>query len=103
MPGRSILGESTGSPRIEATLMTGRRNPLLGLSVVADNEAMSEPQTNRFNKGDPVRINDGTFKGFVGVVDIVNEPKGYATVFIQVPGVRGPTPVRLEVRQLDRA
>ena len=63
----------------------------------------SEPQPNRFNKGDPVRINEGVFKGFVGVVDIVNEPKSYAIVFIQVPGVPGPTPVQLEQRQLDRA
>jgi transcription antitermination factor NusG len=64
---------------------------------------MNEPQSNRFNKGEPVRINDGTFKGFVGVVDIVNEPEGYATVFIRVPGARGPAPVELELRQLDRA
>jgi transcription antitermination factor NusG len=64
---------------------------------------MSVPQPNRFNKGDPVRINDGTFKGFIGVVDIVNEPDGYVTVFIRVPGARGPVPVELELRHVDRA
>ena len=51
-------------------------------------------------KGDTVRINDGTFKGYVGVVDKVNEHN--AIVFIQVPGVRGPTPVQLQQRQLVR-
>ncbi len=73
------------------------------LPAVGDNAAMSVPQPNRFNKGDPVRINDGTFKGFIGVVDIVNEPDRYVRVFIRVPGARGPVPVQLELRQIDRA
>jgi transcription antitermination factor NusG len=77
---------------------------LFRLFAAEDNSTMqADPQPNRFNKGDPVRINDGPFKGFVGVVDKVNEPKGYAIVFIQVPEVRGPTPIQLEQRQLDRA
>ena len=66
--------------------------------AVGDNAAMSEP----LKKGDAVRINGGTFKGYVGVVDKVNEPDGYAIVFIQIAGVRDPTPVQLERRQLDR-
>jgi transcription antitermination factor NusG len=74
------------------------------LPAVGDNAAMqNEPQPNRFKKGDRMRINEGTFKNFVAVVDIVDEPKGYATVFIQVPGIRGPTPVCLELRQLEPA
>jgi transcription antitermination factor NusG len=71
---------------------------LLLLAAVGDNPAMIDP----LRKGDAVRINDGTFKGYVGVVDKVNEPDGKAIVFIQIPGVRDPTPVQLEQRQLDR-
>jgi transcription antitermination factor NusG len=89
---------------VEAATQPPRRRNLrpTGFFMRCYNAVMSEPQPNRFNKGDPVRINDGPFKGFVGVVDKANEPKGYAIVFIQIPGVSDPTPVQLEQRQLDR-
>jgi transcription termination/antitermination protein NusG len=61
----------------------------------------SESQPNRFNKGDPVRINEGVFKDFVGVVDIVDESNGRVSVFIQVYGRT--TPVELDQRELDPA
>ena len=81
--------------------MLGSPKGLIGVALslaVGDNAAMIGP----LKKGDAVRINGGTFKGFVGVVDKVNEPDGYAIVFIQIAGVRDPTPVQLERRQLDR-
>ncbi|HEV2970721.1 MAG TPA: hypothetical protein VGY55_12190 [Pirellulales bacterium] len=63
----------------------------------------TDPQSNRFKKRDRVRIDEGTFKDFVGVVDLVSDLNGRAVVMIKVPGVRGSTPVELEQRQLDPA
>jgi hypothetical protein len=59
----------------------------------------SEPQPNRFKKGDRVCINEGAFKNFVGVVDIVDAPNDQVSVVIQVYGQAAP--VELDRRQLD--
>jgi transcription termination/antitermination protein NusG len=75
---------------------------LLPPPAFGDNAAMeAEPQSNRFKHGDRVRINEGVFKNFVGVVDILDESNGRAAVHIQVYGRT--TPVELEQRQLDPA
>jgi transcription antitermination factor NusG len=92
-----------GSPRIQPPA-SGRQNLLLQMSAVRDNTAMhNEPPSNRFSKGDRVRINDGTFLGFVGVIAEVNELNGRVAVVIQVLGSCGSTPVELEGWQVDPA
>jgi KOW motif len=58
-----------------------------------------EPQPNRFKKGDRVRINEGAFKNFVGVVEKVDNPNDQVCVVIQVYGHAAP--VELDQRQLD--
>ena len=67
--------------------------------AVGDNAAMSEPQPNRFKKGDRVRVNEGVFKNFVGVVDTVDAGNGRVSMVIQVFGRA--TPVELDQRELD--
>jgi transcription termination/antitermination protein NusG len=80
------------------------QNPLLPLLAVRDNAAMhQEPPSHHFSKGDRVRINDGTFSGFVGVIAEVNELNGRVAVVIQVPEACGSTPVQLEGRQIELA
>lgn len=77
---------------------------LLRLPAAGDNAAMqTEPQPNRFKKGDRVRINEGVFKNFVGVVDMVDDLNDKVSLLTQVPGARGPVPVQVEQRQLDPA
>ena len=61
----------------------------------------AEPRSNRFKVGDHVRIDEGVFKNFVGVVDTVDEGNGRVSVLIQVYG--RPTPVEVEPRQIDPA
>jgi transcription termination/antitermination protein NusG len=75
---------------------------LLGLPAVGDNAAMeAEPHPNRFKVGDRVRINEGVFKNFVGVVDTVDEGNGRVSVLMQVYGRTAP--VEVEPRQIDPA
>ncbi|MGL4563311.1 MAG: transcription termination/antitermination protein NusG [Brevinema sp.] len=48
--------------------------------------------------GDKVRINDGAFKNFDGVVDEINEDKGSLTVSVEIFGRL--TPMELEFTQI---
>ena len=52
-----------------------------------------------FQKGDRVKIKEGTFENFEGDVDEVIESKGLVRVMIQIFG--RPTPVELEYWQVD--
>jgi transcriptional antiterminator NusG len=52
-----------------------------------------------FNKGDRVKIKEGTFENFEGEVDEVIEAKGLVRVMIQIFG--RPTPVELEYWQVE--
>jgi transcription termination/antitermination protein NusG len=77
------------------------QNLLPRLPAVGDNAAMNERPSDRFSKGDRVRVNDGIFNGYEGIVEEVDEKLGRVAVFIQIFGRT--TPVQLEQRQLDPA
>ncbi len=52
-----------------------------------------------FNKGDRVKINEGTFENFEGEVDSIDEANGRVTVMINIFGRS--TPVELEYWQIE--
>jgi len=52
-----------------------------------------------FNKGDRVKINEGTFENFEGEVDVIDEANGRVTVMINIFGRS--TPVELEYWQIE--
>lgn len=53
----------------------------------------------KFNKGDRVKIKEGTFENFEGDVDEINESKGLVRVMIKI--FNRPTPVELEYWQVE--
>lgn len=53
-----------------------------------------------FRKGQSVRVNDGPFIDFVGVVDEINMGKGKVKVFLSLFGKE--TPVELDFLQIDK-
>ena len=54
----------------------------------------------QFQKGDNVRISDGPFLGFVGIVDEVDSERGKVKVMVSIFGRS--TPVELDFLQLER-
>jgi transcription termination/antitermination protein NusG len=52
-----------------------------------------------FNKGDRVKINEGTFENFEGEVDVIDEANGRVQVMINIFGRS--TPVELEYWQIE--
>lgn len=61
----------------------------------------SQPKiVRKFDVGDTVRIIEGPFKHFTGVVEEINEEKGRLKVTITVFG--RPTPVELEFSQVEK-
>jgi transcription termination/antitermination protein NusG len=59
------------------------------------------PPEDRFGlKGSPVRIVDGPFVNFVGLVDEINPEKGKVKVVVSFFG--HPTPVELDFPQVQR-
>jgi transcriptional antiterminator NusG len=53
-----------------------------------------------FNKEESVRINDGPFKHFIGVVEEINEERGKLKVMVSIFG--RPTPVELDFLQVEK-
>ncbi len=53
-----------------------------------------------FNKGDAVKVTDGPFSNFDGVVDVVRPEKGKVRVLVSIFGRE--TPVELEYRQVEQ-
>ncbi len=53
-----------------------------------------------FRKGQSVRVSDGPFIDFVGVVDEINMEKGKVKVFLSLFGKE--TPVELDLLQIDK-
>ena len=54
----------------------------------------------QFEKGENVRITDGPFRHFIGVVEDVNEPKAKLKAMVTIFG--RPTPVELDFLQVEK-
>jgi transcriptional antiterminator NusG len=54
----------------------------------------------QFEKGETVRITDGPFRHFIGVVEDVNEPKAKLKAMVTIFG--RPTPVELDFLQVEK-
>jgi len=54
-----------------------------------------------YSKGDPVKVREGPFQNFEGVVDEINQQKGIVRVIVTIFG--RPTPIELEYLQIEPA
>jgi transcriptional antiterminator NusG len=54
----------------------------------------------QFEKGETVRITEGPFRHFIGVVEDVNEPKAKLKAMVTIFG--RPTPVELDFLQVEK-
>jgi transcriptional antiterminator NusG len=91
------IGDFTGS--------AGKPTPMLPHEVskiIAKQEEKTDESPKlkiNFNKGDRVKINEGTFENFEGEVDSLDEASGRVTVMINIFGRS--TPVELEYWQVE--
>jgi transcriptional antiterminator NusG len=91
------IGDFTGS--------VGKPTPMLPHEVqriIAKQEEKTDEAPKlkiAFNKGDRVKINEGTFENFEGEVEAIDEANGRVTVMINIFGRS--TPVELEYWQIE--
>jgi len=73
-------------------------NAIIELTTLS---AQGKPKPSvRFEKGESVRITEGPFRHFMGVVEDVNEPKAKLKVMVTV--FDRPTPVELDFLQVEK-
>ena len=94
------------TPRVTGFLGTGQHpSPLseeeVNQIVYRVNVGKDKPKLRvKFEKNESVRITDGPFATFTGVVDDVNEDKEEVTVMVTIFGRS--TPVKLEYGQVEK-
>jgi len=93
------------TPKVTGFLGTGDPTPLapeeVGLLLKQVEEGVSpSPEKTQFEHGDSLRITDGPFFGFNGVVDEVNQEQNKLKVLVSIFG--RPTPVELNFLQVER-
>lgn len=62
---------------------------------------METRQPGQCQPGDRVRVNDTAFKGLTGTIYRVDDEGRSVIVMVQIPTMRGPTPVELRIEQID--
>lgn len=77
-----------------------REAEVLRMLGAADEIAQGEDGVNDYMVGETVKVNDGPFKGFLGVVDKVNAEKRKLTVSVKIFGRK--TPLELDNAQVER-
>lgn len=94
VPGVSgFLGEPNPTPLPEEEIAS-----ILDLTT---NSAASKPRPAvQFEKGENIRISEGPFRHFVGVVEDVNEAKAKIKAMVTIFG--RPTPVELDFLQVEK-
>ncbi|MDR1511454.1 MAG: transcription termination/antitermination protein NusG [Endomicrobium sp.] len=77
------------------------QNEVENLLNIIINPSVSKPRLAiSFEKGERVRIIEGPFKHFIGVVDEVNQERGKLRVMVTIFG--RPTPVELDFLQVEK-
>ena len=95
-----------GTPKVTGFVGSGRNPPAVPeVEVLRLTKQISEGQLKPkmhviFEKGDSVRVNDGPFNTFNGVVEEVNPDKGRLKVLVSIFGRA--TPVELEFSQVEK-
>ena len=88
-----FLGEPTPRPLPEEEIR--------GILALTDESAAGRPKPAvQFEKGENVRITEGPFRHFIGVVEDVNEPKAKLKAMVTIFG--RPTPVELDFLQVEK-
>lgn len=83
----------------------GKPSPMPGpdaekmLAAAVKPEAQPTLANLQFKKGDKVKVNEGPFENFEGVVDEVNSQKGTVRVIVTIFG--RPTPIEIEYWQIE--
>lgn len=67
-------------------------------AIMAFTQVKQSTYESAYKVGDSVRVNDGPFKDFVGVIQEINEQKGQLTVLLSIFGRE--TPVTLDFLQV---
>jgi transcriptional antiterminator NusG len=70
------------------------------LNTIINPEAAKPRPSVSFEKEESVRINEGPFKHFIGIVEEVNQEKGKLKVMVTIFG--RPTPVELDFLQVEK-
>jgi transcriptional antiterminator NusG len=91
------IGDFTGSGGKPSPMLPHEVNRILAKQEEKTDEAPKLKIS--FNKGDRVKITEGTFENFEGEVDNIDEANGRVTVMINIFGRS--TPVELEYWQLE--
>ena len=94
----SGVGDFTGAAGKPIPMQEHEINRMLGLEDAKE----AEPAKIKieFSTGDVVKIKEGTFESFEGMIDAVDEASGKITVLIEIFGRS--TPVELEYWQVER-
>jgi len=71
------------------------------LAAAQEPEAQAGLAGLAYKKGDPVKVREGPFENFEGVVDEINQQKGVVRVIVTIFG--RPTPIELEYLQIEPA
>lgn len=93
------IGDFVGGDRNQPVPMEAHEveRVLMGMQVTEERPALRI----NFSVGDRVKINEGPFESYTGVVDEVNEAKGTVRVIVTIFGRE--TPVELEYWQVEEA
>jgi len=67
---------------------------------ISDSEDQERPKVN-FEKGETIKINDGPFLNFSGVIEVIDPDRGKLKVTVNIFGRN--TPVELEYWQVEKA
>lgn len=77
------------------------KEEIAGIMELTTASAAGKPRPAvQFEKGENVRITDGPFRHFIGVVEDVNEPKAKLKAMVTIFG--RPTPVELDFLQVEK-
>ena len=95
------VGDFTGAARKPMPMEPHEIARMLGTGVTEEVEKAKEPTKVKidFARGDKVKIKEGGFEGFEGVIDAIDDANGRVTVLVEI--FNRSTPVELEYWQVE--